>query len=246
MVLEPGDTEHAIAFVNFHEFRRMVALVTTNPVPAGFRRSLFRPLHGLPIAACQYSSFSNSRSHDPTPGCARSRDIKLVQSAQTTPLAQSTRTENVRPVAMLWTTCAHKSPHSDGTSRRTPSRSDPLRLFGRSSPRILGKRQRRHHISVREAMTPEVGSGQWFHKCPRSPAISGCGQVRHEAHRASNNAPPFGCTEHGSLGTAECIFSFRRPCDAHLGLAKVALLSGALAQGHQPRRESLHTPLARL
>src|SRR6185503_15182569 len=137
----------------------------------------------------------------------------------------------------LWTPYAHKIQHTFDTSRCTALPSDrPLPLV-HSPSRTAYTDQNIGGISDRETVTPEACSQQRSRTSVHNPRISECDRVRHVAHRVSNNARLFGCTSHGSLGRAECIFASRRPSDALLGLAK-----GALLMRFPPR----HNPSARL
>jgi hypothetical protein len=134
----------------------------------------------------------------------------------------------------LWTPCAHKSPHTFGTSQCTLLPSDRLLPLVRSPSRTAYTALNIDGTSGRETVTPEPCNQHWSRTSVHNPPLSECDRVSHDAHRVSNNARLFGCTSHGSLGRAECTFSSRRPCDAPLGRAKAAFLT---------RRRTRHTPL---
>ncbi len=125
----------------------------------------------------------------------------------------------------LWTPCAHKNPHTFDTSRGTALPSDRPPPLVRSLYHTAYTDRNIGGISGRETVTPEACNQQRSRTSVHNPPLSECDLVRHVAHRVSSNARLFGCTSHGSLGRAECIFSSRRPSDAPLGRAKAALLT---------------------
>ena len=120
---------------------------------------------------------------------------------------------------------ARKIPHTFDTSPGTALPSDRLPPLVRSPSHTACTDRNIRGISGRETVTPEPCNQQRSRTSVRSPQISECDRVPHGAPQVSNNARLFGCTSHGSLGRAECIFSSRRPSDAPLGRAKAALLT---------------------
>src|SRR5689334_15348146 len=136
----------------------------------------------------------------------------------------------------LWTPCAHKIPHTFDTSRCTALPSDRLLRVVRSPSRTVYIARNIGDISGRETVTPESCNQLRSRTSVHSPPISECDRVPHGAHPVSGNARLFGCTSHGSLGRAECIFSSHRPCDAPPDLPKAALLTRRLMRRNPSAR----------
>src|SRR5688572_29904112 len=124
----------------------------------------------------------------------------------------------------LWIPSAHKILHTFDIFRRTALSSDRLLPLVRSPSRTAYTDLNIGGISGRETVTPEACNQRQSRTSVHSPQISECDRVLHGVHQVLNNARLFGCTRHGSLGRAVCIFASRRPSDALLVSAKGALL----------------------